>query len=83
MGLRRQSRRSKRFFLCLILDEISTLIKGMAGAMAEQAAARLRDLVKRYMAAFEEAYGESKFRFKHHQLLHPPDWAHFSSASTS
>jgi hypothetical protein len=63
-------------FLCLILDEISTLIKGMAGAMAEQAAARLRDLVKRYMAAFGEAYGESKFRFKHHQLLHLPDWVH-------
>jgi len=60
-------------FLCLIMDEISTLIKGMAGAMAEQAAARLRDLVKRYMAAFEEAYGKSKFKFKHHQLLHLPD----------
>ena len=46
---------------------------GMAGALAEQAAIRLRDLVKSYMAAFEEAYGKNKFRFKHHQLLHLPD----------
>ena len=46
---------------------------GMAGALAEQAAIRLRDLVKSYMAAFEEAYGKNKFRFKHHQLLHLPE----------
>jgi len=62
--------------LCLFLvcDEIRTLLLGMTGAQAKRRATRLRDLVRQYLVAFKKAWGPSKFRFKHHQLLHVADW---------
>jgi hypothetical protein len=59
--------------LCLICDEVRTLLVGMSGALAEEAAVRLRGLVSRYLIAFSKAYGSGKCRFKHHQLLHIPE----------
>jgi hypothetical protein len=59
--------------LCLICDEIRDLLKGKEGKLAEEAAQRLRALIKKYMVAFVAAYGSAAVRFKHHQLLHIPD----------
>ena len=50
------------------------LLKGMDGAMAVQAAGRMRGLISRYLIAHVKAYGAASCRFKHHQLLHIPDW---------
>jgi hypothetical protein len=59
--------------LCLICDEVRMLVAMPDSTCVEDAARRLEELITKYLDAFVNAYGKSKCRFKHHQLLHLPE----------
>jgi hypothetical protein len=57
-----------------ICDIVRNLLKYPSALEVEMYASELRMLIPFYLQAFTLAYGKDALRFKHHQLLHLPDF---------